>query len=400
MNRRTFLGTVTVGAVTVAGCLSGSTDRPLPETPTGSWTQYGADGANTSAPGVAAPSRGNLAWTSDAFTRWQPAIADGTVYMTNFDPSNDGSAIALDAKDGTEKWKTTLEATGDNGTALVDGRLLVAYEGELVALETEDGEQVWSRTTASRGNPELLVADDENGTALVSSQSGIEAYRADGEKRWETDTVGQIVRAPAVSGGSVYVTGRTDSGSPALVCLSLDDGTVRWERELDTQPESAAPVATEYGILVVNDGTLAVHDPETGDRLRELYSFGEGGSAVPRGVAADGGTAFVTSDAGIAAVDIETGAELWYRDDEAAQDGLCLGTESVVVPVSDPEYSPDDSYVTISTFERETGELRWHYALDGFPELTMPPVLVDGAVFYAANDIDSLAALGDVDEQD
>jgi outer membrane protein assembly factor BamB len=44
--------------------------------------------------------------------------------------------------------------------------------------------------------------------------------------------------------------------------------------------------------------------------------------------------------------------------------------------------------------------LRWHYALDGFPELTMPPVLVDGAVFYAANDIDSLAALGDVDEQD
>lgn len=81
-------------------------------------------------------------------------VSDGTVYMTNFDPSHDGSAIALDAQGGSEEWRTTLNATGDNGTAIVDDRFLVAYDAELVALDPQSGERIWTEPI-SDGVPEI-----------------------------------------------------------------------------------------------------------------------------------------------------------------------------------------------------------------------------------------------------
>ncbi|RLM60024.1 PQQ-binding-like beta-propeller repeat protein, partial [Halorubrum sp. Atlit-26R] len=203
-------------------------DTPLPDDPTGEWTQYGANGANTFATDVSAPPQGNLAWTSDAFTRWRPAVSDGTVYTTNFDPSNDGSAIALDAQDGTEQWRTTLDASGDNVIVVVDDRCVVAYGEELVALDSQTGEQIW---TESINEVEQLVADKATGTVLVASDRGIEAYRAaDGERRWETDTARQLVHAPAVYDGRVFAVGDVD-GSPSLAAFSLEDGSDRWQSE-------------------------------------------------------------------------------------------------------------------------------------------------------------------------
>ncbi|WP_343232847.1 PQQ-binding-like beta-propeller repeat protein [Natrinema salinisoli] len=380
---------------------SSHSDTPLPDVPTGAWTQYGADEANTFATDVSAPSRGNLAWTSEAYTSWQPVVSDGTVYMTNFDPSNDGSAIALDAQDGTEQWRTTLNASGQHGTVVVDDRFIVAYDTELVALDPQTGEQIWTKTTNGVGSSELLVADESTGTVLVASGGGIEAFRAaNGEKLWETDTVRQLARSPAVYDGRVFAVGKVD-GAPSLVAVSLEDGTERWQSELTSAPESAAPVAVQDGVIVSDDRTLVVHDRETGDRRRELYSFGEPEDVTPQSVAADDGTVFVIGSPGAVAVDSETGTERWRRDARVPHSAeICVGTETVVFPIDEPEFAPEKK--TISAFDRESGEMRWHYAFDpGFHHsVTSPPVLVDGAVFFTATNIDGLGALGDVPAQD
>lgn len=397
MNRRTFLSTTVVGASTLSGCLSvlpsSDSDRALPNVPAGTWSQYGADGGNTFATDASPPSRGNLAWTSEAFTRWQPVVADGTVYTTNFDPSNDGSAIALDAQDGTEQWRTTLDASGDNGTVVVDDRCIVAYEAELVALDPETGDRLWTEPT---NGFEQVVADETTGTVLLASDGGIEAYgAANGERRWETDTVRQVVRAPAVSEGRVFAVGTVD-GAPSLVALSLEDGSDRWRRELASTPESAAPVVTQESVVVADDRTLAVHDRDTGDRRRELHPFGDGDAAIPNTIAADGGTAFVTSPSGAVAIDVDTGTERWRRDTPVYPSGICVGTDAVVLPIGDPEFATGEK--TITAFERESGEVRWYYAFDpGFHhQVTSQPVLVDGAVFFTATHVDGLGALGDV----
>ena len=401
MNRRAFLSTTVVGASVLSGCLSmlpsSDPDTPLPDAPTGAWTQYGADGANTHATNASGPPRGNLAWTSEAFTRWQPAVADGTVYTTNFDPSHDGSAIALDARDGTERWRTTLDASGDNGTVVVGDRCIVAYDTDLVALDTRTGERVWTEST---NGFERLVADEATGTVLVTSDIGIEAFgAANGEKRWETHTVGHLTHAPAVYDGRVFAVGYVD-GAPSLVAVSLADGSDRWRRELASAPESAAPVATGNGVFVPDGRTVVVHDGETGDRVRELRSFGDPDPVAPRTVAVDDGTVFLTGSFGAAAIDGETGAKRWRRDTSVSKPGICVGQETVVFPAGDPEFAPGKE--TIGAFDRDSGELAWHYAFDpGFHhQVTSPPVLVDGAVFFTATHIDGLGALGDVPARD
>ncbi|WP_277543811.1 outer membrane protein assembly factor BamB family protein [Haloarcula laminariae] len=386
-----------------SGCLStfssSNSDTPLPNIPTGAWTQYGADGANTFTPNASAPSSGNLAWTSDAFTRWQPVVSDGTVYMTNFDPSNDGSVIGLDAQGGSEEWRTTLNASGDNGTVIVDDRFIVAYDSELVALDSQSGEQIWTEPINRFDFSELLVVDEATRTVLVGSRAGIEAFNAaNGEKLWEINTVRQIARAPAIYDGEGFVVGYID-GTPFLVAFSLEDGSELWRSELTSIPESTPPVVTQERVFVSESRVLVAYNRETGDRYRELHSFSyDEGKYEINGIAATDSVVFATSHDGIVAMDSESGTERWHRNAVAGHSGICVGTETVVLPLRDPEFAPNKE--TISALDRESGEMYWYYTFDSSPNVIVPPVLVDGAVFFTASDMDGLGALGDVSAQD
>jgi len=399
MDRRTFLTTTCAGTAALSGCLSAlpwtsGGNTPLPEVPGGSWTQHGADAANTFAPAVSAPSRAAFAWTSSAFTRWDPVIADGTIYTTNFDPSNDGSAIALDAQDGTEQWRTTLGREGRHGRALVDGRFVVAHDSGLVALDRQEGGVDWERSVEGIDTSlAQLLAVEASGTIVVPYADGLKAFGAtDGERRWKTPELpGQRV-TPAIADGTVYAVGSVD-GADTLAALALADGSVRWTRSLDGRAPSA-PVVTDRGLLVVDDRTLVVHDRETGDRRSERHSFDYDGTTFDATVATDGTTAFVTSDDGLTAVDIADGTTRWHYDEWVYTDGCSVGTETVVA-MADGGESTDR---TITAFDRETGEARWDYVMDGFHTPSIGPILADGAVFFATSSSDGLVAIGDVPE--
>ncbi|WP_324663776.1 outer membrane protein assembly factor BamB family protein [Haloarcula sediminis] len=405
MNRRTLLATACVGTAALSGCLSvfsaGRPDTPLPAVPDGGWTQHGANSANTFVSDVAAPPRGNLAWESAAFTRWSPVISDGTVYITNFDPSNDGSAIALDAQDGSEQWRTRLGSDGDHGRALVDGLFLVAHSEGIVALDRQSGETVWRRpfegteSTGRNYSPELLAVDERSGIAVVPHRDGLEAVQtADGEPHWETQ-ISQQQLTPAMHDGTVYTVGQVD-GTDSLAAFDLQDGTAHWSKALANPSTSADPVVTERGVFVVDGDTLGIHDRQTGERKGELHSF-ESDEMHNTTVAVDRGTAFVATDEELLAVDIEAGTTRWRHDDAVYAQGFSVGRETVVAMVDGSEYVSTERRETITAFDRETGEVRWNYVLDGFHSVTVPPILVGGAVFFATSNISGLAVLGDVD---
>lgn len=401
MDRRTFLSTAIAGTIALSGCVSTlleepREDTPLPAVPTGSWSQYGANGANTFATDAAVPPRGNLAWTSAAFTRWQPVVSDGTVYMTNFAPSKDGSVFALDARDGSERWKTTLDADEDNGIVFVEDRCIIAYDAELVALDPDSGDRLWTKPTWGISDWALLVADDASGTVLLASRRGIEAFDATtGERRWDVGIVRYIDHAPAVYDDQVFAVGKVN-GVTSLVSLSLEDGSKRWQTALPAGHRFSGPVATQHGILLFDEDAVVVYDRDGGTRRREIHSFGEGFFGDPHAIAADDGTAFITSTAGAVAVDIETGTEQWRRDASVSHDGICIGAETVVLPMENPEFTSGNT--TISALDRESGETRWFYGFDlaDDPNVLQVRALVDGAVFFTVGG--ELAALGDVDE--
>jgi outer membrane protein assembly factor BamB len=408
MNRRTLLTAACVGTAALSGCLSilpsGRPDTPLPAVPDGSWTQHGSDSGNTFAPDVSAPSRGNLAWESAAFTRWDPVIAGGTVYITNFDASNEGSAIALDAQDGSEQWRTALGGESDHGRALVDDRFLVAYDGELVALDRGNGDVLWRQLlgeseTDGRPNysPELLAVDDQSGVVVIPHQDGLEAFRAEGgDPHWETAEVAQQRVTPAIHDGTVYAIGEID-GTDGLGAFDVEDGTTRWTEALTEPAVSADPVATERGVFVVDGNSLAVHDPETGERTTEI-DVPEIDGTERTTVAVDGETAFVANAEGLLAVDLARGTTRVLHDDDVYAQGFSVGSETVIAMVDGSEYVSTDLRETITAFDRETGEVEWNYVMDGFHSVTIPPVLAGGAVFFATSSIGALAVLGDVEK--
>jgi len=154
-------------------------------------------------------------------------------------------------------------------------------------------------------------------------------------------------------------------------------------------------VATDHGVLVVEGDALGVYDRETGERRSKIPLF-DLDTTLDTTVAADGGMAFVANHEGLLAVDIEAGTTRWLHEDDVYADGFAVGTETVVAMVDGSAYVSSDYAETITAFDRETGDARWNYVLDGFHALTIPPILVDGAVCFATSSTNALAVLGDV----
>lgn len=68
----------------------------------------------------------------------------------------------------------------------------------------------------------------------------------------------------------------------------------------------------------------------------------------------------------------------------------------MVAMVDGSEYISAENHEAITVFNRETGDLRWNYVLDGLHSLTIPPILTDGAVFFATSSFNALSIPGDV----
>lgn len=96
MNRRTFLAVAAGTVVATAGCF-GTSNRELPEDPTGEWRQQAHDRRNTGAADVEVPSRGNIAWVAGDAGSIEPVVSDGMVYSV-------GSRVtALNARTGEQE---------------------------------------------------------------------------------------------------------------------------------------------------------------------------------------------------------------------------------------------------------------------------------------------------------
>jgi outer membrane protein assembly factor BamB len=140
-----------------------------------------------------------------------PAVRDGTVYVGG-DGSGPGAMYALDAGDGTERWRLdTGAARGESGStpAVTGGTVYASLNpgddtaggGYLYALDASDGTERWS-VRVPEWSTAPTVADE---TVHVGTPGGVRAYAtADGHERWRFGTAGDLTRPPVVADGVVY----------------------------------------------------------------------------------------------------------------------------------------------------------------------------------------------------
>ena len=388
MQRRTFLAAAVGATAALAGCSSG-TGRSLPTAPTGDWTHSARDARNTGAADVPVPPRGAPAWDRGDAHVATPLVADGTVFSVAHE------ATALDAQSGEQQWAVDLPDSPDHAPALTADRLFVAADDRLLALAREDGTERWGVDLSQPADAPLTV-DPDSGTVVVplagrQGVAGVVAYGvADGDRRWTDATVSP--RTAAIADGTVYLTGyEQDGDTGTLRALSVADGAERWTTELDNP--DAPPVLADAGLLVADGGTLALHDPGTGDRIRSLGTFGD---RIPEAPAVADGTAFVaSSDGELVAVETADGTERWRRDvGVVAGTGISVGREAVVASV---RTLPAGSLSGIAAYERADGTPRWGHQIEGFDAApSTAPVLAEDAAFYVSNESRGVVALGDL----
>jgi outer membrane protein assembly factor BamB len=212
-----------------------------------------------------------------------PTVADGRVFVVTVE----NELSALDATDGHKLWvhaglPETASLLGGASPAVGGEVIIVPFSsGELDALEVENGRPLWSDNLASSRNVDAVAALADirgrpvidRGRIVAASHSGRMAAidLRGGERAWEHE-VGSD-HGPWVVGDYVYVL-TTDQN---LLCLTRDDGKVRWLRRLpryadekkhEDPIEWAGPVlGGDRLILLSSDGWALSVSPYTGAPL-------------------------------------------------------------------------------------------------------------------------------------
>ncbi|MFO0512298.1 MAG: outer membrane protein assembly factor BamB, partial [Gammaproteobacteria bacterium] len=171
-----------------------------------------------------------------------PGVGAGLVVVG----SSDGEVIALDAKDGAQRWRVAVGGEVLSAPAVADSAVVVrTVDGRLRGLSVEDGRELWREEQSLprltlRGAAAPVVAD---GTAIAGFDNGrvIAVTVADGEVLWESlvtpargrtelERMVDIDAAVKVSGADVFVAGY--QGRVAMI--ALDSGQTWWSRELSS----------------------------------------------------------------------------------------------------------------------------------------------------------------------
>lgn len=207
-----------------------------------------------------------------------PTIADGQIYVV----TTDAQLLALSTKDGRELWRYTDIAEpavlAGNASPAVAGDVVVAPfpSGDIVALRVQNGLALWSdNLTVTRHFDAMSTLADihgapviDHGMVFVVGHSG-EMLAIDlrtGERAWSQDVGG--TSQPWVAGDYIYVL----SSNGALLCLTRNEGRVRWITQLDQRED---PSDHKSKPIVWSGPTLA------GDRLVAVGSNNEAWAVSP-----------------------------------------------------------------------------------------------------------------------
>ncbi|MCL2729518.1 MAG: PQQ-binding-like beta-propeller repeat protein [Actinomycetia bacterium] len=374
--------------------------------------------APTSVPPQAPPSAGQGEWRPWRFRMsndvWgTPAVSDGLLYVTSFEVhaldvasgrrqfktrdvawtmavsggrihASDGpSLFALDAADGSERWRTAIDGwvyavrTDSRGGTVVTG----VRGGGVQAWDAARGGLRWER-----GGAQTEFEQPDSGPTAVDGtvyyQGGGLLHAVDamtGAERWsypvgEPGAAGSVPTRPVVADGVVHLTAGT-----RVLALDARTGAERWHFEAPAvmfapPVHVPGPAASGGGIYVTDHlGTVYALDPADGrDRWRVATEPRQ--SLEPVVVA--GGAVHLGAGSALYTLDAAAGTPRW----RFAAQGEIVGSPAV----ADGRVHFGSKDHCLYTVDAQGGQLRWRLETGG--EITGSPVAADGVVYACSKD--------------
>jgi outer membrane protein assembly factor BamB len=228
--------------------------------------------------------------------RSTPALAGDTLFV-----SSGYALVAIDAKDGKQRWTVPLRFAGSCSPVVADGRVYAAtQEGHVSAFAVETGEEVWHYR-----NDNLLFGSPAvgSGVAVIADETGVVTGidASSGRKLWESPVGGDVFATPAIANGTVFIA----TSTPSLVALDLRSGEERWRRGVGG--ESSPAVAAGMVFLGGDDQSLRALDEATGE-IRWSTPLGY---AIRSSATVAGDDVFIGSGPTLNAIDRRDGTTHW-----------------------------------------------------------------------------------------
>lgn len=235
-----------------------------------SWEQFHGDAAHIGYSASTAPDTSDLAWVSEdigAVPGSSVAVANGRIFVNCGD-----HLTCLDKSNGTTLWSEVLEGSGVGGSwlspAYDNGKVFIS--GKRVYCFSEDGgDPLWVfplPTSACNGGP--MVAD---GKVFAGDWDGHHYYCIDentGVHLWTFDVAGYAQGTPAYADGKVYFTSWQYVGDHTY-CVDAETGTQIWHQDGLNLDTCGSPCVADGKVFVTTygfyeDGEIAALDASDG----------------------------------------------------------------------------------------------------------------------------------------
>jgi eukaryotic-like serine/threonine-protein kinase len=273
-----------------------------------------------------------LKWSfaTNGYLRSSPAVVDGILYVG----SDDYSLYALDASTGAKLWQFTTGNEVESSPAVAYGTVYVGSDdGKLYALNAKTGSELWQFTAANSVASSPVVVD---GVVYFGSFDN-NVYALDartGTKLWQFTTGEEILSSPAIANGVLYI------GSDGLYAINAKTG-------------------------------------------KELWQFDVGDDFVGSPVTVADGMVYFGAGFDVYAVNAATGAYVW-------------GVSNLLTVYSGPAVADGivyfANYEWVYAVEAKTGHQLWQFASDGAEEIEGSPVVANGVVYVASDNLYAISA--------
>ncbi len=298
--------------------------------------------------------------------RSSPAVHQGVVYIG----AHDNNLYALNAKDGSFRWKYPTERTIVSSPAVADVENLVVFgslDHLLYAVDTRTGQLSWTVPTQGPVRSSPSVA---HGHAFFGSDDGnVYAVRlATGRVQWQWPGGDPIHSRPLVTGEAIVF------GQESGYVIGLDlAGKLLW-RFKAKRAVASSPIEHDGLVFFGSmDWHLYALDLAHGWKV---WEFRTNKPVVSSPAVGDGKVYVGSVDGTVYAVEASSGRERW-RFQTGGQ------------VTSSPAYASDAVYFggvdgKVYSLDARTGTLRWSYQTGG--PVPSSPLVVEGVVYIGSMD--------------
>ncbi|MFD6179967.1 PQQ-binding-like beta-propeller repeat protein [Streptomyces goshikiensis] len=301
-----------------------------------------------------------------------PTVAGDLLYVTSFE------VHALDVASGRRQFKTRDVAWS---MAVADGRIHASDGPSLFALDATDGSERW-RVSADAW---VYALRAERGTVVTATRGGgVQGWEASsGHKLWELTGAQTDFEtpeaAPVLHDGTVYVW-----QDARLRALDARTGRESWSYPVGDAASCAnVPVRVTPapdGNVYVAAGTRVLSVDRTSGRVRWHFEAPAVFLAAPAfapGAAVTGGGVYLADHLGtVYALDALTGKDRWRIATEPRP-----SADPVLVVGGNVHLGAGSALYTLDAV---TGTPKWRFAAGG--EITGPPAVADGRVHFGSAD--------------